>query len=52
MCGYNPFWIIESMLDEEYRERTGINYEDYKLQRGNDDKTTLRNTGDADRGLS
>lgn len=20
MCGYNPFWIIESILDQEYEE--------------------------------
>lgn len=30
MCGYDPFWIIESMLDEEYKERTGNSMQGFK----------------------
>ena len=27
MCGFDPFWIYDAMLDEEYRERTGYGLE-------------------------
>ena len=48
MC--DPFWIYESLLDQEYRER--YIDEDSELSRGDDNKTPLRDTRDADRRLS
>lgn len=29
MCGYNPFWIYEAMIDGEYEERTGGNMQGF-----------------------
>ena len=47
MCGYDPFWIYDYLLEQQYLERSGMN-EDTELQRGDDDKAALCDKGDAD----
>ena len=43
MCGYNPFWIIESILDQEYEEEYLNNTQEDKGAVTNDQKDYQQN---------